>query len=228
MNCAEFEQLIDAYLDGELAGSLRVEFDAHRLRCRRCQLTMVAMESVETVLANDRPLATLSDDFTERVMGAIERRRPLSLRLRPTRIALAAGALLQAAAVIFLAIYPWHGAAHDTNNAVASSSTLAARAEAGAARNLNELYQRVDRKTELHQALVDEIFGKLEAAGMNVATDWNQLVRYASALPVPDDLARATDGINGANPLNVLFDVIVPGAAPELESPPVGTDEHAL
>ena len=95
MNCAEFERLIDAYLDGELAGSLRVEFDAHRLRCRRCQLTMIAMESVETVLANDRPLATLSDDFTERVMG-LSRAGRLVVSFGPRHRA-RGGLLLQAA-----------------------------------------------------------------------------------------------------------------------------------
>jgi hypothetical protein len=227
MNCAEFEQLIDAYLDGELAGSLRVEFDAHRLRCRRCQLTMVAMESVETVVANDRPAAMLSDDFTDRVMGAIERRRPLAVRLRPTRIVLAAGALLQAAAVIFLAVYPWHsgGRTSRTDTAV---TALAAQSE-DAVRKLNERYSEVDHETELHQALVDQIFGKIEAAGVNVATDLNHLVSYASALPVPDDLARASDSMNTANPLNYLLEAIIaPGAAAEPENAPLGTDEHAL
>jgi hypothetical protein len=220
MNCAEFEQLIDAYLDGELAGSLRVEFDAHRLRCRRCQLTMVAMESVETVVVNDRPLAMLSDNFTDRVMGAIERRRPLATRLRPTRIVLAVGALLQAAAVIFLAVYPWHSGVQNSD---------AARTELSPMHNLNEIYRGVDRKTELHQALVDQIFGKIEAAGVNVATDLNHLMSYASALPVPDDLARASDGMNSANPLNFLLEAIIaPGAGTEPEGAPLGTDEHAL
>jgi hypothetical protein len=227
MNCAEFEQLIDAYLDGELAGSLRVEFDAHRLRCRRCQLTMVAMESVETVVANDRPPVTLSDDFTERVMGAIERRRPLSVRLRPTRLIVAAGVLLQAAALFFLAVRPWHAGEPSTGRAVTVDAAPIVQGEL-AARKLDEIYAGVDQKTERHQALVDEIFDKLEAAGVNVATDLNHLVSYASALPVPDDVARASDGMNGANPLNVLFDVIVPGASTELEGTPVGTDEHAL
>ena len=228
MNCAEFEQLIDAYLDGELAGSLRVEFDAHRLRCRRCQLTMVAMESVETVVVNDRPLAMLSDNFTDRVMGAIERRRPLATRLRPTRIVLAVGALLQAAAVIFLAVYPWHSDSK-TSNSDAAVTTLAAQSGPDAMRKLNELYSEVDHKAELHQALVDQIYGRIEAAGVTMATDVNQCVRYVSALPVPEDLARASDGMNSANPLNYLLEAIIaPGAAAEPESAPLGTDEHAL
>ncbi|HPC23599.1 MAG TPA: zf-HC2 domain-containing protein [Phycisphaerae bacterium] len=224
MNCAEFERLIDAYLDGELAGSLRVEFDAHRLRCRRCQLTMIAMESVETVLANDRPLATLSDDFTERVMGAIQSRRPVASRLRPRRIVLAAGLLLQAAALMFLAIHPWH----EGGSVSEFEPVQVAPVESEAVRDLDLVYELVDRKTEERQALVDRIFAKLEAAGMNVATDLTQLVSYASALPVPDDVARASDGMHGANPLNLLIDVFIPGAAPELESTPIGTVEHAL
>lgn len=226
MNCAEFEQLIDAYLDGELAGSLRVEFDAHRLRCRRCQLAMVAMESVETVVANDRPLVTLTDDFTERVMGAIAQPRSRTVRLRPMRIALVAGVLLQAAAVVLLALHPW-GAAHEANNGLGNATTLATGGMPGLTRDLDEVYEQVDRKTELHQALADTIWDRLEAAGVNVATDLNHLASYASALPVPDDLAPAA---KGSNPLNSLFliDVIVPGAATEIESTPIGTDEHAL
>ena len=47
MNCSEAEQLFDAFLDGQLTGSLRLELDAHRLRCRRCQQTLAMMEACE-------------------------------------------------------------------------------------------------------------------------------------------------------------------------------------
>ena len=104
MNCADFEQLLDAYLDGELSGSLRLEFDAHRLRCRGCELTVASMEAVEDVITADRPVPSLSLDFTDRVMGKIEVRKPRSTRSRNLRIAIVGGTVLQAAAVLMLAL----------------------------------------------------------------------------------------------------------------------------
>jgi hypothetical protein len=125
---------------------------------------------------------------------------------------------------MFLAIHPWH----EGGSVSEFEPVQVAPVESEAVRDLDLVYELVDRKTEERQALVDRIFAKLEAAGMNVATDLTQLVSYASALPVPDDVARASDGMHGANPLNLLIDVFIPGAAPELESTPIGTVEHAL
>ncbi|HUU95800.1 MAG TPA: hypothetical protein VM487_08665 [Phycisphaerae bacterium] len=104
MNCSEAEQLFDAHLDGQLTGSLRLELDAHRLRCRRCQQTLAMMEACEHVLAADRRVPALAEDFTERVMSDAVQRRRIPGRLRSTRIAVAVGFGLQAAAVLILAI----------------------------------------------------------------------------------------------------------------------------
>jgi hypothetical protein len=104
MNCSEAEQLFDAYLDGQLTGSLRLELDAHRLRCRRCQQTLAMMEACEHVLTADRRVPELAEDFTERVMTDVGQRRRIPGRLRSTRVALAAGFVVQAAAVLILAI----------------------------------------------------------------------------------------------------------------------------
>jgi len=104
MNCSEAEQLFDAYLDGQLTGSLRLELDAHRLRCRRCQQTLAMMEACEHVLTADRRVPALAEDFTERVMSDAVQRRRIPGRLRSTRVAVAVGFGLQAAAVLILAI----------------------------------------------------------------------------------------------------------------------------
>jgi len=104
MNCSEAEQLFDAYLDGQLTGSLRLELDAHRLRCRRCQQTLAMMEACEHVLTADQRVPALAEDFTERVMSDAVHRRRLPGRLRSTRVAVAIGFGLQAAAVLILAI----------------------------------------------------------------------------------------------------------------------------
>lgn len=104
MNCSEAEQLFDAYLDGQLTGSLRLELDAHRLRCRRCQQTLAMMEACEHVLTADQRVPALAEDFTERVMSDAVQRRRIPGRLRSTRVAVAVGFGLQAAAVLILAI----------------------------------------------------------------------------------------------------------------------------
>ncbi|MHC5035492.1 MAG: anti-sigma factor family protein, partial [Planctomycetota bacterium] len=72
MNCSECERLFDAYLDGQLAGSLRLEFDAHRLRCRRCQQTLAMLETIGNVIASDPQVPEMSVTFTDRVMRQIQ------------------------------------------------------------------------------------------------------------------------------------------------------------
>ena len=104
MNCSEAEQFFDAYLDGELAGSLRLEFDAHRLRCTVCQQKLAMMEACEHILARDTRGPVLSDGFTDRVMSEIDQRRTLTLRSRRRRIVVAGAVAFQAAAVIAFAV----------------------------------------------------------------------------------------------------------------------------
>ena len=86
MNCAEAEQFFDAYLDGELSGSLRLEFDAHRLRCPLCQQKLAMMEACEHIIARDTRTPACSDDFTYRVMNEIRERRVLRLHARRRRV----------------------------------------------------------------------------------------------------------------------------------------------
>ena len=107
MNCSEAERLFDPYLDGELSGSLRLEFDAHRLRCTMCQRKLAMMEACEHILGGDSRVPSLSSDFTERLMAEIAERKitPRRTGWRPLKIAIAVG--LQAAAVIgFVALWP--------------------------------------------------------------------------------------------------------------------------
>lgn len=217
MNCADFEQLMDAYLDGELSGSLRLEFDAHRLRCRRCQLTMVMMESVGNVVASDRHTPTVSDDFTEQVMAKIERRRPLSIRLRPKRVALVAGVLFQAAAIFYLAvILPSSQSAAPPAEPQTDSAVVLPSPVIGSDANL-------DRK-----ALYDYIVGRVEAAGASWALDLSRMVGYVSALSVPDNIARASAGLEEANPWGVFLRVMLPSEPTEAETPPATANQYLL
>src|SRR5512143_2502532 len=102
MICSECEQLFDAYLDGQLAGSLRLEFDAHRLRCRHCQQTLAMLEAVGHVISSDSQAPELSGDFTSRVMRQIE--QPHVVRWPMPRVALVLGAVAQIAAVLVFAL----------------------------------------------------------------------------------------------------------------------------
>ena len=224
MKCADCEQLIDAYLDGELSGSLRVEFDAHRLRCRRCQLTVAMMESVEHVVASDHPAPVLSDDFTDRVMGSIEERQPLSARLRPTRVAVVAGAVLQAAAVLVLAIMlpsrpPAERTGHESVAAISPPPIAAAAALA------SDEFAALDRQTDKHEILYEYIFGRVQ----DVASELNQLAQYPLALPVSEDFARASEGAGEVNPWNMFMRALVPVEAEEADTPTRSfTNQHSL
>ncbi|MFH1747551.1 MAG: hypothetical protein ABIG44_10955 [Planctomycetota bacterium] len=217
MNCAEFERLIDSHLDSELCGSLRLEFDAHRLRCRRCQLTLAMMESVEHVIISDRPAPELSDDFTAHVMTDVERRRPLSLRLRSTRVAVVAGVLVQAAAVLYLAVlWPSMTPSAPVNTEPTIDVSLTAT------------YDKLDLQTERKEALYDLIVARLEAAGVNVAAEFNQLARYPLALSVPDDMARASTGMAESNPWQGFLRALLPVDSEDVETSPTTTDHYSL
>jgi anti-sigma factor RsiW len=221
MNCAEFEQLMDAYLDGELSGSWRLEFDTHRLRCRRCQLAMVMMESIGSVISSDRQSPALADNFTDRVMATIEERRPWNARLRPTRAALVAGVVLQAAAVLSLVI--WLPAQHRTITTNAGSA-----AATPAAADLAAPYGDVDSKSARHEALVEQITSLVERGGAHWASDLSQIRAYVSALSVPDEIAQASTGLDEANPWGVLLRAMLPGESEEPKSAPPATDQHSL
>jgi hypothetical protein len=110
MNCDEFQKLLDAHLDGELAGTLRLEFDAHRVNCAECEHSVTLLEAVSTVVAAPPRPPALPADFTDRVMAEIAvpaRERGEAVRAhRGLRIALVAGALVQAAAVYMFAVMP--------------------------------------------------------------------------------------------------------------------------
>jgi hypothetical protein len=104
MNCSEAERLFDAYLDGELNGSLRFEFDAHRLHCPMCQRKLAMMEACEHILVGDQRGPALSDDFTERVMSQVSIRGEQMRRSRTIKLFIGAAVTMQAAAAVVFVI----------------------------------------------------------------------------------------------------------------------------
>ncbi|MBI5865038.1 MAG: zf-HC2 domain-containing protein [Planctomycetes bacterium] len=107
MNCSDAERLFDAYVDNELSGSLRLEFDAHRLRCTLCQRKLALIDACRHILAADDRGPVLSENFTDRLMaqvsqGGIRRRRRWSRSLTVT----SAFALQAAAVIAFFMLWP--------------------------------------------------------------------------------------------------------------------------
>jgi len=74
VDCAEFEHLVDAYLNGELNGSFKLEFESHIVECKTCAHLVAMMEAVGGIIADpgyDEP--KLRDDFTDRVVADFAR-----------------------------------------------------------------------------------------------------------------------------------------------------------
>lgn len=49
MNCKEFEELMTAYLDGELPQDMRDSFEQHIKSCDRCQAEMSTYENCKRI-----------------------------------------------------------------------------------------------------------------------------------------------------------------------------------
>lgn len=209
MNCSECEQLFDAYLDGQLTGSLRLEFDAHRLRCRHCQQTLAMLETVGNVIASDEPTPDLSLDFTERVLADVA--RP-ARRLRINRRVAVVGALaLQAAAVLLLVL-------------LVNTRESAPRTATDFSTLWNVAGQPADPGEEALKAWIvrriEDRAWEMHAAGVSLATDLSEMRRYmhryANTL-LPDELRKSAQNVS-VNPVLGLLEVVVPGETAEAET----------
>lgn len=219
MNCTEAEQLFDAYLDGHLKGSLRLEFDAHRLRCTHCQQTLAMLETIGSVIASDRQVPELSTDFTERILADIQpppAQRPWRIPMRATVMG---GAVLQAAAVLALAIMlsapgtaPDPGAAASRGLAVVDTSGD----DPGREALVNEIAERFeDRLWEMH------------AAGQTLKSDFVNTARYLN-ITLPEDVARESQKMAGVNPWQGLWESVIPVADEESETDVPAEDVHSI
>ncbi len=199
MNCQEAEQLFDAYLDGELSESLRLEFDAHRLACPLCEQKLAILEACAHTLAGDDDVPALSDDFTDRVMARV-RQTPVPIsRLRRRRWVTAAVLTNVAAAVAFLL---WLALPHPRPGTTVATTTTATAAppQPGPAEALDEALR--DRSgVELYGYIVSRLEQAL-AARNKVREDLASLPRYALNLRLPE---RSTAPQPFASLLDALF-----------------------
>lgn len=216
MNCSEAEQFFDAYLDGGLSGSLRLEFDAHRLRCPVCQQKLAMMEACEHIISRDTRMPSLSDDFTYRVMNEIRDRRVLRLHARRTRIVAAASILLPAAAVLLLAVlWPFGASPTSVDRAgLAGSGYVAPEVERAVKRGDEvELYAYISRR--LDQAL---------AARDNLAHDVAAMREYVLNWTIPESGPE----VSPVNPLDSLLEVFIPTGVDDGEPAPSATGPFSL
>ena len=203
MNCWEAEQFFDAYLDDELAGSLRLEFDAHRLRCPVCQQKLAMMESCEHILARDTGGPVLSDDFTDRVMDEIEQRQVIAAHSRKRRLVIGGAVALQAAAVIVFA-FLWTAYWNQPEPVLPPGEDTIFREEVERRRVSGDR----DGVRDLMLARAEQ----LDAAKSNLSNEAMKLAGYWRFLSIFDDFTPVSDA-----PSN-LADILFPGlSSPDAE-----------
>ncbi len=101
MDCKQAEKLFDAYLDGELSGSMATELGAHRLQCANCRRALALLEVTGHIISSDRKPESLTPDFTDRLLACVDEQELGNWAKWQHRFYL--GAALAAAAVIVLA-----------------------------------------------------------------------------------------------------------------------------
>lgn len=221
MNCSDCEQLFDAYLDGHLAGSLRLEFDAHRLRCRRCQQTLAMLEAIGNVVTEDPQVPELSLDFTDRVMRQIT--APQRKRLRPSlRVAMVAGAVLQAAAVLTFAILVNRSQPAPPSPAVSGQVPP------------NPIFED-PQKAAWRKLIIEKIEQRAyeaRAAGESFSSELASVARYPLDITLPADVVgeKATLQMASIDPIRWFLDSILPAETGSSAKPeePAGEEVHSL
>lgn len=216
MNCAEAENLFDACLDGELSGSLRLEFDTHRLRCRRCQQTLAMMEAVGHVISAAPRQPELSYDFTANVVANIESRPPLLRRLRSRRVAVVAGVILQAAAVLVFAMwYPFGSTTTPIEDTKVALDATANDKVAGLATTDFDAWDGVDLYEYIYEGVE-----RLQSGSPHWGAEFAGLARYALSFNVSDNVAHSSVRYTDISPWGMLGDLVTPAESTPEESEP--------
>ncbi len=226
MKCSDIEQLFDAYLERSLSGSLRLEFEAHRLRCRRCQQALAMLESAVHVIAHDRPEPGLSPDFTERVMGEIRGRQPIWRRLRPNPATVSVLLLAQAAAIaIAVMIFSQGRQPPSADLRLVRDSSQDPAAEA--VERYEQFREHVVRvvRAGISRALSEGRTVRAES----IPEDLALMLRYGYAnLQLPEALARPSLEAASGNWTGLLESLVLPTAAEAEPSDATLSDRHSL
>mgnify|MGYP000272583894 CR=1 FL=1 len=215
MTCTEWEQLLDAYLDGQLAGSLRLEFDAHRLRCRRCQQSLAMLETVGHVLGSDSGVPSLSPGFTDRVMRDIAEPPQRSTTIPWTRVALVGLALAQAAAILAFALL-WNAPRVTPAPLRGVADNAAVEDDVG--------FRAVQR---LIAEGVEDNLWEMHHARVQLTQDLIALAKYLD-ITLPEEVARESSKMAQVNPWNYLWSPVAPGEDEAVETPATEEDVHSI
>jgi tetratricopeptide (TPR) repeat protein len=105
------EPVLEAWLAGTLEADRRAAFESHRDACRACTLLAADLDAWSEIAARG-PLASEREEFERRAAAArealaLELRRPAPRRSQPSRGWLAFGAVLAAAALLAVMIWPF-------------------------------------------------------------------------------------------------------------------------
>ena len=104
MDCKQAQNLFDAFLNGELSGSMATEFGAHRLKCERCRRELALLEVAGHVIASDTDTPSLDAEFTDRLLAcAVKAQRPWYRQ--PRTLIRAATPVAAAACLVFAVSY---------------------------------------------------------------------------------------------------------------------------
>ncbi|MFA5866181.1 MAG: zf-HC2 domain-containing protein [Phycisphaerae bacterium] len=105
MNCSQFEHFLNQYLDGDLKGSMKLEFETHLMNCKLCGYLYGMMEAVGEIISTPPPQeARISVDFAERVLVGLSAQKLMTTKSYKllSRVSLAAAiGLVLAGTVIF-------------------------------------------------------------------------------------------------------------------------------
>jgi anti-sigma factor RsiW len=99
VNCERTRELLNAYLDGELAPDLRAEVAEHLHGCPGCTEALAELETLNRAIGT-LPGAAVPDGFAARVRAAAEEGRLLRPGTANRRIRLFGDALTRIAAVL--------------------------------------------------------------------------------------------------------------------------------
>lgn len=226
MKCTDVEQLFDAYLERSLSGSLRLEFEAHRLRCRRCQQALAMLESAVHVIAHDRREPPLSPDFTERVMDEIRARQPIWRRVRLSPATVSMILLAQAAVIAFAAV-------------MISRWTAPPAADPGPVRLAarDPALESVDRYEQFREQVVGVVREGISKAlsegrpvrAESIPEDLALMLRYGYAnLQLPEAVVRPSLDAASGNWADVFKSLVLPAAAEVDRSDSSLPERHSL
>jgi hypothetical protein len=71
MNCQQFRESLDCYLDGELSAAASAAADAHRQECPRCDRAVLHLQELKTAVRRTVGVATPPPDLDARVRAAV-------------------------------------------------------------------------------------------------------------------------------------------------------------